>query len=442
MQLAKRLYERPMSLPEHILDRGLSNTGDVLRLRHLFQKLEAGQPINIVVIGGSITCGGNTNTPQQIWVNLVFDWLNATWPHPGHKFRNSCKPATPSMLFSFCLHNSVPDDTDLLFMEFTVNDNMGIDRERGGGLPGLPVMENEWRRGFERMLRLAYQLPSQPAMFYLHTYQPEYEQHSFWQGGESQLEILLEYYGIPAVSARNALYHLEIGRSDGFADEQVHCGVHPNPLGHIYYADIVIAALQDIAFHTLTKVSHHMHKDLFRSLTSLPAPMLEDNYESNNDCVKDGALKDAAVMGQTQGWEWVDEGKPGQPSKWGWRTLEPLQSIVIETPSTMSSLAGYQGDTLLGIGYLESFNHMGQFSVECISGCQCEGLQSRDTNWGVSTSVYLTAYLVVSQSPHCQLKITSLQNTSSDGHKIKFDTIIVATSMTARWAAQFNALRV
>ena len=28
--------------------------------------------------------------------------------------------------------------------------------------------------------------------------------------------------------------------------------------------------------------------------------MLEDNYESNNDCVKDGALKDAAVMGQTQ----------------------------------------------------------------------------------------------------------------------------------------------
>ncbi|KAL0026116.1 hypothetical protein WJX79_001072 [Trebouxia sp. C0005] len=275
--LAKRLYERPMSLPEHILDRGLSNTGDVLRLRHLFQKLEAGQPINIVVIGGSIT---------------------------------------------------VPDDTDLLFMEFTVNDNMGIDRERGGGLPGLPVMENEWRRGFERMLRLAYQLPSQPAMFYLHTYQPEYEQHSFWQG-------------------------------DGFADEQVHCGVHPNPLGHIYYADIVIAALQDIAFHTLTKVSHHMHKDLFRSLTSLPAPMLEDNYESNNDCVKDGALKDAAVMGQTQGWEWVDEGKPGQPSKWGWRTLEPLQSIVIETPSTMSSLAGYQGDTLLGIGYLESFNHMG-----------------------------------------------------------------------------------
>ena len=35
--------------------------------------------------------------------------------------------------------------SDVCVVQFTVNDNMGIDRERGGGLPGLPVMENEWR---------------------------------------------------------------------------------------------------------------------------------------------------------------------------------------------------------------------------------------------------------------------------------------------------------
>ena len=71
----------------------------------------------MVVIGGSITCGGNTYTEDQRWINQVFQWINATWPHPEHKLTNACKPATPSMLFSFCMHQSVPDDTDLLFME-------------------------------------------------------------------------------------------------------------------------------------------------------------------------------------------------------------------------------------------------------------------------------------------------------------------------------------
>ena len=77
----------------------------------------AGNPVKVVVIGGSITCGGNTYTEDQRWINQVFQWINATWPHPEHKLTNACKPATPSMLFSFCMHQSVPDDTDLLFME-------------------------------------------------------------------------------------------------------------------------------------------------------------------------------------------------------------------------------------------------------------------------------------------------------------------------------------
>ena len=88
------------------------------------------------------------------------------------------------------------------------------------------------RRGFERTVRKALEMPSKPAVFYLHAYQPEYEGHSFWQGGETQMETIVKYYGIPSVSARDALYHLEMAGVDGFADEQLQCGVHPNPLGH------------------------------------------------------------------------------------------------------------------------------------------------------------------------------------------------------------------
>lgn len=37
---------------------------------------------------------------------------------------------------------------------------------------------------------------------------------------------------VPTVSARNAMYHLIMNKAHGFAEEDVHCGVHPNPLGH------------------------------------------------------------------------------------------------------------------------------------------------------------------------------------------------------------------
>ena len=96
----------------------------------------------------------------------------------------------------------------------------------------VPVFGELRRRGLERTVRKALQLPLKPAVFYLHAYQPEYEEHSFWQGGETQIDTIMKYYGIPSVSARDALYHLMIAGVDGFADAQVHCTVHPNPLGH------------------------------------------------------------------------------------------------------------------------------------------------------------------------------------------------------------------
>ena len=54
----------------------------------------------------------------------------------------------------------------------------------------------------------------------------------FWTGGEMQIESILQYYSVPTVSARNALYELAARKAKGFSEEEVHCGVHPNPLGH------------------------------------------------------------------------------------------------------------------------------------------------------------------------------------------------------------------
>ena len=100
-----------------------------------------------------------------------------------------------------------------------------------------PTADATWvygvtRRGFERLLRKLLKLPSKPALHYLHVYQPSYMGHSFWLSAEMEMETILQYYGVPTVSARNALYELLLEEVHGFSEAEVHCGVHPNPLGH------------------------------------------------------------------------------------------------------------------------------------------------------------------------------------------------------------------
>ena len=77
-------------------------------------------------------------------------------------------------------------------------------------------------------------MPQWPALLYLHVWQPAYMGPFFWTGGEMQIETILQYYGVPTVSARNALFHLAARNAPGFAQNDTNCGVHPNPLGHRY----------------------------------------------------------------------------------------------------------------------------------------------------------------------------------------------------------------
>ena len=44
------------------------------------------------------------------------------------------------------------------------------------------------------------------------------------------------------------------------------------------------------------------------------------------------------------------------------------------------------------------------------------------------------------QHEACQLKITSLPFTVSGEHKVKFDTLMVATGVSSKWVNQMNAM--
>ena len=106
--------------------------------------------------------------------------------------------------------------------------------------------------------------------------------------------------------------------------------------------------------------------------------------------------------------------------------------------NTLSRGSIVKGDILLALGYLTSYEHMGAFSVACVSGCTCEGLRNVSASLDWRASIYKFIYFSASQSAHCRLKITSLRDTTSGEHKVKFDMLMVASGIPAGWVHDMN----
>jgi hypothetical protein len=102
----------------------------------------AGEPITVVVLGGSITAGGDVYHPRgdvDSFFGQLVQWINTTFPHKDHKFHNGGIPATGSSFFSICTDVSVLyTDVDIVLLEFDINDSPG---------PGNPLSCGNWQVG-------------------------------------------------------------------------------------------------------------------------------------------------------------------------------------------------------------------------------------------------------------------------------------------------------
>jgi len=64
------------------------------------------------------------------------------------------------------------------------------------------------RRGFERLIRKMLNLPKRPAVAYFHVWTPRRLGFHFYESPENVIEMVPEYYGLPSISMRNAMYHV------------------------------------------------------------------------------------------------------------------------------------------------------------------------------------------------------------------------------------------
>ena len=81
--------------------------GTGARAQAVAAKLLAGQPVHVAVVGGSVTWGQGAIHGGNFGVRF-FNWVNATWPSPHHRFTNAAKPAVTSSLYAICGGSMVP----------------------------------------------------------------------------------------------------------------------------------------------------------------------------------------------------------------------------------------------------------------------------------------------------------------------------------------------
>ncbi|KAL3132821.1 hypothetical protein ABBQ38_006746 [Trebouxia sp. C0009 RCD-2024] len=414
-QFAENIYAYETALPEHILQRGIGPPGDFTRLLKLFHKLLRGEPVSISFIGGSITEGGGVRVhdrPHLSFAGKVSRWFIDTFPNSSITAHNAAVGGVTSTYFGQCIDMFVPDeDVDLVLVDFTLND-------RASGVQGKsPEPDTPDRRAYEVMLRKLLAFNQKPAIIALHSWSPFFNTPHFYSTTEDLIQVLVSYYGLQSVSVRNALWHPTMQRQQNYQGTQWLCDtIHPNLLGHRYYADIIVGLLQDVAL----QATLHPHIELEASQLDVPPPMYDNNLESASKCLR-GELLQQRVY-QSVGWDWVDEGKDGR-HKYGYVTEEAGHEMIFVVNNT--GCPDPNMEVTLGIGHLKSYERMGQALVSCVSGCSCHPRTIDGHNPGTLASQEFWEFVPVTQSEQCVFNVASLSDTRSGQNKVKITSLLL-----------------
>lgn len=218
------------------------------------------------------------------------------------------------------------------------------------------------------------------------------------------------------------------------------------------------------------------------SPSALPAPMFLNNWEQawNATCFMWDDVH--ALTVSHEGWVWTEEGR----RKWGWVAMRPGAKLQIKVPALLprgaqaaaaaaattanaagiggrkggvggapsaeagalvaplaaaaggQPMSGAQGDgaaaagphpqlgVALFLNFLSSYERMGKAAVECVSGCACNRTvinALRPSPPGPRVSLTDAQAVWVTESPHCLLQVTVLDETDDPGGGHKFKVV-------------------
>lgn len=251
--------------------------GNITRLKNLMKRAANGESLVIGFLGGSITQGSLSSTPETCYAYLVYEWWKKSFPNAAFSFVNGGIGGTTSHYGGARAWKDVLCyRPDIVTVDFSVNDDA-----------------NEFfEETYEGTLRRLLAAPSAPAVVVLN--------NVFYDTGKNAQDYhnrIADHYGIPHVSIKDTIFpDVESGkivRADITPDN-----LHPNDKGHRLVADEICKLLDSIK-EELEKEDTEGKIIETNDLASLPEPLTENAYEhsrliqiQDNEAILDGFLVD------------------------------------------------------------------------------------------------------------------------------------------------------
>ena len=400
------------------------------RLQHLRKRLEHGQNLSVVALGGSSTAGHMLARDSPVlYHQQVASWLDTLFPASQHQAVNSGTPATGPTYMERCLSVQMPRDPlpGLVFVEY-----------------GQNIRSRDDALALERLLRRLLRLPSAPAVILLSL--PVWEQlaqpdsTSFPE--QQFLAPLAAHYEVPSVSLLQLLLegsrpgsrslrtassdHLPVNLTSGWyqcggtsaqigsdPEARRRCAwnpgpkhppssPHPNRVGHSLIARSIARLLQlvwsptplDVATGSGCGRRMGTNANLLPAVNlasppaeSLPRPLWSRADRQSRGQVPNEELPLDMCIGPEElrrhvkfssGWEYVVEGtqlhaKPGMRATSRNATLELCYPVV----GARDEISHHRTRTTtraqsIAIGFLRSYDPiMGNAAFHCHGGCTC-----------------------------------------------------------------------
>jgi acyl-CoA thioesterase-1 len=212
----------PCIVDRSTLDRSVINYGDDTRIRAVLKKAEAGQPIVISAIGGSVTQGAWASKPEYQYINRVFGWWQSTFPQSKMSLINAGIGSTDS---AFAVQRVQKDllqfSPDFVIVEFDVND----------------AWNSTSTVTYRDLVMRILEAPSHPAVMMLAVMDRPGNNAQEWH-----IPVQKEF-NLPYVSEKNAIRPIELAGQVKPEDITFDV-IHPNDLGHQILAILVATRLQ------------------------------------------------------------------------------------------------------------------------------------------------------------------------------------------------------
>ncbi|PRW56151.1 expressed protein isoform B [Chlorella sorokiniana] len=362
--------------------------GDSRRLRRQVARLLAGEPVRVVAVGASITAGAGgrewsgTRTAWPGYVAQFADWLRAAFPAANASVHNAGMAGTFGGVFAQCFDSLVPP-ADMYILEQATFD--GTEPERcycKSHYVDTPV-----QLGIERLMRRMLRQPNHPAVVALNVFGFRFPNRGVYQRSvENQIQVMAQFYGLPAASLRAAAWRRMLAGSNGFdvsTSVKLYQGaplppdrlplyydqIHPwGPTGHRVLADLLVRLVQSTALSlTLQPLSE---ADAVPAGRPLPPPLTPGNYETNQSSCWLGdnfRLLVGGTASSGSGFAWVNERPEAaekKAQKWGFVATRSGASLEF----TIDTRVGSSEDPTnrLILSYLASYEGMGAARVECM----------------------------------------------------------------------------